>query len=138
MRGAKAWNGGHRKGRVLEPSERWFSWSYGLSIKALPAILPVQYYVDGRVLAICLGQNEIASSAIDDTVVAFAADEIDSQTRTGWSVQVQGKCRLPHTLGITVDCGQPEPRTIVHLAPVNITGHRIRLCPFGSPMAGLM
>jgi len=30
-----------------------------LSLRALPGIVPIQYYVDGRRIAICLGHNEI-------------------------------------------------------------------------------
>ena len=66
-----------------------------LSIGALPAILPVQYRLDGCTLAVCLGHRELPERALN-TVVAFAADAIDPHTRSGWSVQVQGRSAVPH------------------------------------------
>ena len=62
-----------------------------LSVRALPVILPVQYYLDGRRLAVCLGHHALPERALDKTIIAFAADSIDPVTRSGWSVQVQGR-----------------------------------------------
>ncbi|MFI5042486.1 MAG: pyridoxamine 5'-phosphate oxidase family protein [Acidimicrobiales bacterium] len=104
-----------------------------LSLRALPAILPVQYYVDGEDLAICLGHHEIPHQAVDGTVVAFAADSIDAPTRVGWTVQVLGITRVPRPIGMPTDCGQPIVGQIVHLRPAKVTGFSIRLCPFVSP-----
>jgi hypothetical protein len=55
-----------------------------LSLQALPAILPVQCYVDGGNLAICLGHFSVPPESINDVVVAFGADAIDADRRTGW------------------------------------------------------
>jgi hypothetical protein len=101
-----------------------------LSLKALPVIMPVQYYVDGDELAICLGYYQIPEPSIHDAIVAFGADAIDPASRSGWAVQVQGASQLPHRLGVATDCGQPTAGQIVHLRPATIEGHRIRLCPF--------
>jgi nitroimidazol reductase NimA-like FMN-containing flavoprotein (pyridoxamine 5'-phosphate oxidase superfamily) len=60
-----------------------------LSVRALPVIVPVQYYLDGRRLAVCLGHHELPERSLDVTINAFAADSIDPVTRSGWSVQVQ-------------------------------------------------
>jgi Pyridoxamine 5'-phosphate oxidase len=100
-----------------------------LSLHALPAILPVQYYFDGDRLAICLGHHKVPHQAVDDTVVAFAADAIDAISRTGWTVQVQGTARLPAPVGVPTDCGQSPAGQVVYLSAVTIAGHRIRLCP---------
>jgi hypothetical protein len=105
-----------------------------LSLSALPVILPVQYYVDGDELAICLGHYAIPERSVNDAVVAFGADAIDPNSRAGWAVQVQGTTRVPRPLGVPVDCGQPTAGQIVHLAPTTIEGQRVRLCPF---MSGL-
>jgi hypothetical protein len=102
----------------------------GLSISALPAILPVQYYVEGDALAICLGHYTYVGRAVDNAVVAFAADAIDSTTGLGWTVQVQGRSRIRKDLGAPVDCGQPAAGQIMHVEPVTVSGHRVRLCPF--------
>jgi hypothetical protein len=100
-----------------------------LSIQALPAILPVQYYLDGRRLAVCLGHRELPERAMN-AVVAFAADAIDPRTRSGWSVQVQGRSATPSRLGADTDCGRPAAGQVVHIEPVTITGYRIHMCPF--------
>lgn len=101
-----------------------------LSTRALPAILPVQYYLDGRMLAVCLGHRELPASALDGTVVAFAADAIDSTTRSGWSVQVQGRSALVPEPQLETDCGWPAAGQVVRIEPVLVSGYRVRLCPF--------
>jgi hypothetical protein len=101
-----------------------------LSVHALPTVLPVQYYVDGDELAICLGHYRVDAKAIDDVVVAFAADVIDTATRSGWIVNVQGTSRLRTELGIPVDCGQPAGGQVIHLSPATIAGQLVQLCPF--------
>jgi len=100
-----------------------------LSIHALPAILPVQYYLDGRTLAVCLGHRELPERALN-AVVAFAADAIDPQTRSGWSVQVQGRCATPGQPRIDADCGWPAAGQVVQIEPEIISGYRVYLCPF--------
>jgi len=42
-----------------------------LSVRALPVILPVQYYLDGRRLAICLGHHEIPERSLNDVIIAL-------------------------------------------------------------------
>jgi len=66
-----------------------------LSVRALPVILPVQYYLDGGRLAVCLGHHALPERALDETIIAFAADSIDPVTRSGWAVQVQGRSVVP-------------------------------------------
>ncbi len=101
-----------------------------LSVRALPLIVPVQYYLDGRRLAVCLGHHELPERALDETVIAFAADSIDPVTRSGWSVQVQGKSAIPRELRIDTDCGWPTAAQVVEIEPGRISGHRMHLCPF--------
>jgi Pyridoxamine 5'-phosphate oxidase len=100
-----------------------------LSIRALPAIVPVQYYLDGRTLAVCLGHRELPDRALN-AVVAFAADAIDPQTRSGWSVQVLGRAVIPRQLRIDADCGWPGAGQVVRIEPEIISGYRMHLCPF--------
>jgi hypothetical protein len=78
-----------------------------LSVQALPLILPVQYYLDGRKLAVCLGHHEIPERDLDDAIIAFAADAVDPATRSGWSVQVQGRSTIPLQHGFDTACGRP-------------------------------
>src|SRR5215468_766279 len=100
-----------------------------LSVRALPVILPVQYYLDGRKLAVCLGHRQLPGRSLN-TVIAFAADAIDPTSRSGWSVQIQGRSMGPQQLGVDTDCGQPTAGQIVHIEPVTISGYRVHLCPF--------
>jgi hypothetical protein len=101
-----------------------------LSVRALPVILPVQYYLDGRRLAVCLGHRALPERALDGTILAFAADSIDPVTRSGWLVQVQGKSVFPSRLQIDTDCGSPTRAQVVKIEPGKISGHRMHLCPF--------
>ncbi len=64
---------------------------------AMPAIRPVNHLVDdGQVIIRSHEGSAIVTvaSAGPGTVVAYEADEIDSATRTGWSVVVTGLARL--------------------------------------------
>ena len=65
-----------------------------LSVRALPMILPVQYYLDDRNMAACQGHRELPERALDEAIIAFAADSIDPWTHAGWSVKVQGRSVL--------------------------------------------
>ena len=102
-----------------------------LSVRALPMILPVQYHLDGRRLAVCLGHHGLPERALDETIVALAADSIDRVTRSGWSVQVQGRSVIPRGLRVDTACDWPSPAAqVVEIEPGKISGHRMRLCPF--------
>jgi Pyridoxamine 5'-phosphate oxidase len=101
-----------------------------LSVRALPVIMPVQYYLDGRRLAVCLGHRELPERSLDETVVAFAADSIDPVSRAGWWVQVQGRSVIPRGLRIGTDCGWPAAAQVLEIKPGTISGHRMHLCPF--------
>ena len=81
-------------------------------------------------LAICLGITKSPSGRLNDVIIAFAADAIDPATRSGWSVQVQGRSMIPRRLGVDIDCGRPTAGQVVQIEPGIISGHRMRLCPF--------
>src|SRR3954451_12678364 len=57
---------------------------------ALPQILPVNYALDGRSIVFRTTATSRLAACCRDAVVAFEADEIDVDTRTGWSVLVVG------------------------------------------------
>ncbi|HVM64189.1 MAG TPA: pyridoxamine 5'-phosphate oxidase family protein [Acidimicrobiales bacterium] len=101
-----------------------------LCVHALPVILPVQYYVDGDAIAICLGHHEVPPSSIDGTVVAFAVDSMAPDRVSGWSVHCTGTLALPAAAGGALDCGQPTAGQVIRFEPVVVTGERLRLCPF--------
>ena len=102
-----------------------------LSVRALPVIVPVQYHLDGRKLAVCLGHHSLPGQALDATIIALAADSIDPVTRSGWLVQVQGRSVVPRRLRIDSDCGWPTSTAqVVEIEPGRISGHRMHLCTF--------
>ena len=101
-----------------------------LSVRALPVIFPVQYHLDGRRLTICLGHHEIPERSLNETIIAFAADAIDPLTRSGWSVQVQGRSVIPRRLGVDTACDRPAAGQVVQIEPGIISGHRMHPCPF--------
>ena len=107
-----------------------------LSVRALPVIMPVQYYLDGRRLAMCLGHHALPERALDKTIIAFAADSIDPVTRSGWSIHVQGRSVIARGLLIDTDCGWPASvAQVVEIEPGRISGQRIHLCPFIETLA---
>ncbi|NEC88582.1 pyridoxamine 5'-phosphate oxidase family protein [Streptomyces sp. SID12501] len=62
---------------------------------ALPAVLPVNFGLDhdDAVLLRTSADSELVF-AIDGTVVAFEADEVDAVTHSGWSVVVTGSAAV--------------------------------------------
>ncbi|MFC4913882.1 pyridoxamine 5'-phosphate oxidase family protein [Actinomadura gamaensis] len=62
--------------------------------QALPAILPVNYAMDGdQALIIRTAPGSKFDAALRGAIVAFEIDEIDLLARTGWSVTVVGPAR---------------------------------------------
>lgn len=63
--------------------------------KALPAVLPVNFCLDGEgsVLLRTSAASELAR-AVDGVVVAFEADEVDTTAHSGWSVVVTGRASI--------------------------------------------
>jgi len=101
-----------------------------LSVRSLPAVLPVQYYLDGDAVAICLGHHDVPYQSIDGTVAAFAVDSLDKTSSSGWAVHCLGTLRPRGRKGTPDDCGQPAAGQVVHFTPAIIAGHRVQLCPF--------
>ena len=63
----------------------------GVSVGALPAILPVNYVLLGRDLYFFTAAGTKLSAAVHNTVVALEIDNIDAASRVGWSVLVVGR-----------------------------------------------
>ncbi len=102
-----------------------------LSMEALPAILPVQYYLTGDTIAICLGTFRVPEHAANGAVIAFSVDDIDPVLRRGWSVQAVGRAGFGYgEVGTRSDCGEPAAGQIVSLRPRVLTGQWLSLCPF--------
>ncbi|MFC4015169.1 pyridoxamine 5'-phosphate oxidase family protein [Nonomuraea purpurea] len=57
---------------------------------ALPAVQPVNFHLDGQSIVIRTAIGSKLAAATRRAVVAFEADEFDSELRTGWSVTAVG------------------------------------------------
>lgn len=62
----------------------------GISSRALPTILPVDYVVAGRRVLFRTGAGTKLDAATRGAVVAFEVDDVDEARGTAWSVVVTG------------------------------------------------
>jgi nitroimidazol reductase NimA-like FMN-containing flavoprotein (pyridoxamine 5'-phosphate oxidase superfamily) len=62
----------------------------GLSMSALPVVLPVNFAVDGDRLVVRTAAGSKLDAALGGAVVAFEADHIDPASGEAWSVLVRG------------------------------------------------
>ncbi len=60
---------------------------------ALPAVQPVNFVLDDGAIVIRTGAGSKLTAALRNGVVAFEADVIDADTRSGWSVTITGRVR---------------------------------------------
>jgi len=65
----------------------------GLSIDALPVVLPVGFVVDGDRVLFRTGEGLKLRQALEGAVVCFQVDDVDPIRHTGWSVLVTGHAR---------------------------------------------
>lgn len=66
----------------------------GLSMNALPAVLPVNFVLDGDEIIIRTAEGSKLDAALGHAVVALEADEFDPIGHVGWSVLVRGTSRV--------------------------------------------
>lgn len=100
--------------------------------RALPAIQPVNFFLDDGLIVIRSGPGSKLSAAVRNSVVAFEADEIDPETKTGWSVVVTGVARVVKDEGelerlrSKVKPWAPGDRNyVILISPDMVTGRRI-------------
>lgn len=62
----------------------------GLSVNALPVVVPVGFHLDGDRLVVRTTGGSRLDAALTGAVVAFEADHIDAGTGDAWSVLVRG------------------------------------------------
>ncbi|MFF7468153.1 pyridoxamine 5'-phosphate oxidase family protein [Streptomyces sp. NPDC008092] len=101
---------------------------------ALPAVLPVNFGLD-RDGAVVLRTSEASElvRAVDGSVVAFEADEVDAVAQAGWSVVVTGRAAVvtdPGEHARLVRDGPtswvPSPREVfVRIEPELVTGRAL-------------
>ncbi|MBG0830125.1 pyridoxamine 5'-phosphate oxidase family protein [Planomonospora sp. ID67723] len=111
--------------------------------RALPAVQPVNYVLDGERLVIRTRAGSKLATAVRDAVVALEADAFDPAGRTGWSVTVVGHARavpegrefsrlalLPLTPWTPRDGQRPEHRDHYIVLPVEqVSGRRVEAYP---------
>jgi nitroimidazol reductase NimA-like FMN-containing flavoprotein (pyridoxamine 5'-phosphate oxidase superfamily) len=116
----------------------------GLTIGAVPAILPVNYrFLDGCIVFRSSPGSKL-SAAASEAVVAFEVDDYHAADRSGWSVLVVGRSEVVHDLDVTfsvLDAGLEAfadgPRgAIVRITPTFVSGRRIVHLPTGSAETG--
>lgn len=61
--------------------------------RALPAIQPVNFVVDGESIVFRTGAGSKLAAATRGSIVAFQADAFDGDAHTGWSVMAVGNAR---------------------------------------------
>jgi len=61
--------------------------------QALPAVQPIAFVLDGEDVVIHPRAGSKLDTALRRAVVAFEADELDPECRSGWSVTVIGQAR---------------------------------------------
>jgi hypothetical protein len=108
------------------------------TLNALPAIRPVNHLVDGGRIVIRTRLTSALSGGVraaEDVVVAYQADCIDPESRTGWSVVVTG---LGHALTDPEQVRRYErllqpwvnhADTVIAITPQIISGLRIDTMP---------
>jgi nitroimidazol reductase NimA-like FMN-containing flavoprotein (pyridoxamine 5'-phosphate oxidase superfamily) len=66
----------------------------GLSMAALPVVLPVNFAVDGERLVVRTAAGSKLDAALKGAVVAFEADQFDIANGDAWSVLVRGSASV--------------------------------------------
>lgn len=105
----------------------------GLSVDALPVIVPVNFCLDDDRIVIGTGEGSKLDAAVAGAVVAFEADHWDPLDHSGWSVLVQGptwvvtdpddleRCRRLHLR----PWGQPDDLRYVAVGIELVSGRRL-------------
>lgn len=102
----------------------------GVTIGALPAIFPVNHaVVDGEIF-FRTGAGTKLSAALRHAVVVFEVDQVDEDTRAGWSVQAVGVAEEVTDPGllssVVVAAWAPGTRDhLIRIRPEMVTGRRI-------------
>jgi nitroimidazol reductase NimA-like FMN-containing flavoprotein (pyridoxamine 5'-phosphate oxidase superfamily) len=105
----------------------------GITIGALPAILPVSYAILDDAIVFRTSPGTKLTAAVQEAVVAFEVDHADEDDRTGWSVLVVGQARritdaetLEHARALELRPWAPGERDhFVRISPEMVTGRRI-------------
>jgi hypothetical protein len=116
--------------------------------RALPAVEPVRFAVDGNEIVIRIDTGSTLSATIPDTIVAFQAEHLDDETRTGWTVNVVGSAHEvtgPDDIARLRGTGPPPwalapGEQFIRIAPGIVTGRELMVAaeflpPFRTALA---
>ena len=111
------------------------------TVGALPAIVPVAFAVhDGAVVMRTSPESRLAKAA-PGGVLAFEVDDIDAETRTGWSVVVMGVATVVANpeqraaIDGVVDAFAPGRKDVCIRLPLTVvTGRRVTAVRDQSPL----
>lgn len=102
--------------------------------QALPAVDLVGYTLSDGIIVIKTSRRGTLAAAIGGSqIVAFEADQVDYQSRSGWSVTVVGHAQLVtgadepvrrHPIGRQVCTGDDDP-VLIGLTPGPVKGRRL-------------
>jgi nitroimidazol reductase NimA-like FMN-containing flavoprotein (pyridoxamine 5'-phosphate oxidase superfamily) len=106
----------------------------GLSMAALPVVLPVNFRLVGEQIVFSTAPGSKLRAATDHAVIAFEADHIDPLDHAGWSVVATGMARVvtdPGERDRFVRSGVPrwlsgDDAQLVVLGTGVISGRRLR------------
>ena len=106
----------------------------GLSIRALPVVLPVNFTLLLDALVVCTSPGSKFEAACNRAIVAFEADGVELESRTGWSVLVQGRAtvidqptELREGSGLSLaPWGNPDAESFVRIGLDVVSGRRVR------------
>lgn len=110
----------------------------GLLVRDRPEVLPVNYILDGEAVLFRTAEGTVLNEAASE-VVAFEVDQLDTVTRAGWSVLVQGSAE---DISDSVDANSERMRRLwlvtwapegrhrwFRIEPDKVTGRRLRVAP---------
>ena len=107
--------------------------------RALPAILPVTFVVDGDSVVVRTARGSRLARAVDGAVVAFEVDAIDPHQSAGWSVVVTAVSRLEtdpaevDRLAAALTAWVPGVKDVFIRVPLTVvTGRRVTRRPVRS------
>jgi len=86
----------------------------GLTSRALPMVLPVDFLLEGQRILVRTGRGSKLDAALRGAVVAFEADEFDPTYHSGWSVAVTG---LAHAVTEPDDLAATRSLPVARWAP---------------------
>ena len=96
-----------------------------LTVVGVPRIIPVNYSIADEVVYFRTAPGTILNQ-VTLQKVAFEADAIDPETRSGWSVCVVGSGLVAGGGGPVVDSWAPGPRDLrFRIVPDEVTGRRL-------------